>query len=117
MTVIEEVKQEVAKVEEKVAEVVAEVKKGDDRIKIEIEATEKLALTKVENEYLKAQVEIQQLSNRIQQVQEAANKARTSYNAKMEELAKKYAFDIKKFVYNSVEEVIGKLPEAVQQGK
>lgn len=100
-TVVEEVKKEVVEVVE--------------RVRVEIVDAEKLLLTKLENDFLKAQVELQQLSVRITHLQDVAKKVQTQFTEKTVELAKKYEVDLKEFFYNAVEQAFTK--NTPQQGK
>lgn len=106
-TVVEEVKQEVVKVAEEakqeVGVVVTEVKKVGSEVVVEakkltqeLSAEEKLAIREVENAYLKAQMEIQRLSQITQ-------KAQQDFTKNVENLAKKYALDSSRWVFDNVE--------------
>jgi hypothetical protein len=80
--VTDEVKQEVAKVEEK--------------IRIEISDAEKFMLTKMENEFLKAQMEVKRLTELMQNIQKA-------FPTQVEELVKKYAIEPAKYTFDAIE--------------
>jgi hypothetical protein len=99
-TVVEEVKQEVANA---AAEVKAEVVKVEERIRVELEDTEKLALVRFERSFLQAQVEVQNLQKRMEQLQEAANAASKGYTSRLQELVKKYTIDEARLVFNAIE--------------
>jgi type IV secretory pathway VirB4 component len=87
-TIVEEVKQEVVKVAEEVkAEVVKAVQ--------ELSAEEKLGIREIENEYLKAQIEI----NRLSQI---TQKAQKSFTDTVESLTKKYAVDPANWLFDNV---------------
>ena len=107
MSVIEAVETALSNVEK---EVVAEVKKVDQRTRVEISDAEKFFMSRTENDFLKAQVEIQQLSQRITHLQGVATKAQNSFVAKTEELAKKYEISLKEFVYNAVDSAFDRSP-------
>jgi|SRR5579885_2820543 hypothetical protein len=96
MSVVEEVKAEVEKV-------VEEVKKVEDRVRIDLEDGEKFVVTKLENDFLKAQVELQQIEARAKHLREVAQNVSKAYTTKLEELAKKYEISLKEFFYNAVE--------------
>lgn len=83
--VVNEVKQTVAKVKPEVA-------KGLQEISTE----EKLAIREIENEYLKAQMEI----NRLSQITQAAQKRFTST---VEALTKKYLINPAENVFDNIE--------------
>jgi hypothetical protein len=87
-TVVEAVKQEVVKVAE---EVKAEVVKAAQ----DINAEEKLVIREIENEYLKAQIEI----NRLSQITQNAQK---NFTSTVEGLAKKYAMAPAEWVFDNV---------------
>jgi hypothetical protein len=115
-TIAEEVKNVVneaaASVETKVEGVVKEIKaetvKVDDRVKVEISDAEKFFMSRTENDFLKAQLEITQLSQRITHLQEVTKKASAAYTAKAEEMAKTYGVELKDFIYNAVENAFTK---------
>lgn len=77
--------------EKPVAEVKVELKE-----RIEITAEEKLAVRELENEFLKASMEI----NRLQQI---VQNAQRQFPALIESFTKKYAVDIKKYDFNAIE--------------
>lgn len=95
-------------VEEKVEEVVEEVKKVEEVVRIDITDSEKLFVTKTENDFLKAQVEIHQLSQRISQLQEAAKTAQNAFTSKVTELEQKYSVDKTKLQFNMLEQAFTK---------
>ena len=107
-SVVEEVKQEVTKVTE-------EVKKEIERVRVDVTDAEKLFLTKLENDFLKAQVELQQLNQRMTHLQDVAKKTQEGFVAKTTELAKKYEVDLKEFFFNNIEQAFVKNPPT--QGK
>lgn len=107
MSVIEQVETKLVEAEKKAAE---EVKKVDERVRVDLEDGEKFLVTKLENDFLKAQVELQQLDGRAKQLREIAQNVSKAYTAKLEELAKKYAIDLKDFIYNAVETAFTKNP-------
>lgn len=104
MEVLEAVKNEVEKIEEKVAEVVK-------RARVDLTDTEKLLVTKIENDFLKAQVELQQLNQRMTHLQDVAKKCGEKFTAETISLAKKYAVDLKEFYFNNVEQAFMPNPE------
>jgi len=112
MEVLEAVKTEVDKIEEKavavVEEVKAEVKKVEERVRVDINDTEKLLVTRTENDFLKAQVEIQQLNARIVHLQDVAKKCGEKFTADTTALAKKYEVDLKNFYFNNIEQAFMK---------
>jgi len=91
-TVVEEVKQEIVKVAE---EVKAEVVKVVEKATQELSAEEKLVIREIENEYLKAQIEI----NRLSQI---TQKAQKSFTDTVEGLVKKYAVSSAEWVFDNV---------------
>jgi ribosome recycling factor len=99
-TVVEEVKAEATKVEGEVKAAVAEVKeevtKAVAKTTQELTAEEKLAIREIENEYLKAQIEI----NRLSTITQGAQKKFTST---VESLTKKYVVDPTEWVFDNVE--------------
>lgn len=88
-----EVKAEVVKVAE---EVKAAVIKVVDKVTQEISSEEKLAIRDVENEYLKAQLQIQTLSQTTQ-------RAQAKFTSIVEGLTKKYVVDPASWVFDNVE--------------
>jgi deoxyribodipyrimidine photolyase len=92
INVAEEVKQEVVKVAQ---EVKAEVVKVAEKITQELNAEEKLTIREIENAYLKAQIEIQRLT-------QITTKAQTDFTKMVEDLAKKYVIDPSVFVFDNV---------------
>jgi hypothetical protein len=97
---VQEVKQEVVAVAE---EVKAEVVKVEERVRVELEDAEKLALVRFEKNFLQAQVEVQQLQKRMEQLQESANAASKGYTTRLQELVKKYTVDEAKMAFNAIE--------------
>jgi len=115
--------EEVAKVEAEIksatAEVVAEAKKLEGEAETEakkvegevvakaeevmkdISAEEKLLLTKMENEFLKGQMELQRIQANVKRISEI-------YPKKVEELAVKYAIDLKTWAFDGMELVFRK---------
>jgi len=91
---------EIKKVE---GEVVAEVKKEEEKVRTEITDAEKLMLTKMENEFLKAQMEFNRLQSVLKNIQD-------TYPKKIEELAVKYSADVKDWFFDGVELVFKKKP-------
>jgi hypothetical protein len=104
-TVIEEVKNEVVAVAE---EVKAEVVKTDDRVKQEVTDGEKFTMAQMENDFLKAQIEMQQISKRMEHLQEVTKKIQTNFVAKTKEMAEAYSIDLESYIYNSVEHAFTK---------
>lgn len=86
--VVEEVKAEVTKV---VEAVVPEVKK----LVQELSAEEKLALREIENGYLKAQMEIQRLS-------QITSKAQQDFTKTVESLTTKYAVNPAEWLFDNL---------------
>jgi uncharacterized protein YpuA (DUF1002 family) len=108
-TVVEEVKNEVfAEATLEPAKVVAEVVKTDDRVKQEVTDGEKFAMAQMENDFLKAQIEMQQISKRMEHLQEVTKKIQANFVAKTAEMAEAYSIDLEKFIYNSVEHAFTK---------
>ena len=112
----EEAKTEVKKVEGEVVaeekkvegEVVAEEKKVEgevvakaEEVMKDISAEEKLLLTKMENEFLKGQMELQRIQANVKRISEI-------YPKKVEELAVKYAIDLKTWAFDGMELVFRK---------
>ena len=99
MSVIDQVEAEVKAVEGEVVKVVEEVKaevvKVAEKVVQELSAEEKLYIREVENEYLKAQMEIQRLS----QITQGAQKKFTDY---VETLTKKYVISPVEFVFDNI---------------
>ena len=84
-----EVKQEVKAVE-------AEVKKFATEARIAITAEENLVLTKLENVYLKDQMELRRLQDEVKAISE-------QYPKKVAELVKKYAINEGTHLFNAIE--------------
>lgn len=81
----------------------AEVKALEAEIKtVEISVEEKLNIRNLENEFLKANLEINNLQKRISQIQ-------SQFPAYVESLYKKYKVDVKKFNFNAITQVFEKL--------
>ena len=98
-TVVKAVEAEVTKVE---GEVVAEAKKIEAEVKAEVKkltqeltAEEKLAIRDIENAYLKAQMEIQRLSQITQ-------KAQADFTKTVEDLTKKYLISPVEYIFDNV---------------
>jgi|SRR5580658_937621 SMC interacting uncharacterized protein involved in chromosome segregation len=87
-----EVKTEAVKVE---GEVVSEVKAEVAKIIQELSAEEKLAIREVENAYLKAQIEIQRLS-------QITKEAQQKFTTLIEGFAKKYVLNTAEWVFDNV---------------
>ena len=98
--VIAAVESEVKKVEAEVVKVAEEVKaeavKIVEKVRQELTAEEKLAIREIENSYLKAQVEINRLSQQTQQAQQ-------QFTATVERLTKKYTVDPTLWLFDNVE--------------
>lgn len=86
----------VTKAEAIAEEVVAEVKKVAERIRVDINTEEKLAVRELENNFLKAQMEMTRLQGLIQQYQK-------SFTSNIEGLTKKYVINPAEFVFDSIE--------------
>jgi type IV secretory pathway VirB4 component len=91
-TVVNAVEAEVVKVAE---EVKAEVVKAVERFTQEITAEEKLVIREIENEYLKAQMEIQRLS----QITQGAQK---KFTDTVDSLVKKYAVSPAEWLFDNI---------------
>lgn len=76
--------------------------------RIEITDAEKLAVVKLENDFLKNQMELSQLVKRHEQLQENAKKLTDGFNAKVKELTTKYVVDEKYFQFNMLEQAFTK---------
>lgn len=106
--VLEAVQQEVAAIEQ-------EVKKVEERVRVDITDAEKLVVTKFENDFLRTQVELQQLSQRMTHLQEVAKKAQDGFASATTEMAKKYEVDLKEFFFHGVELAFVKNPPQANQ--
>lgn len=93
--VIEAVATEVKAVEEKVEAVVEKVEAVAEKVLQELSAEEKLAIREIEVNFLKAQAEIQRLTQITQ-------KAQTDFTAIVETLTKKYAINPAAWVFDNV---------------
>ena len=87
------------------------LKQEEERTRVDVNDSEKLSVVKVENDFLKAQVEIQQLSQRITHLQDVAKKCGEKFVTLTTDLAKKYDVDLKDFGWNNVEQAFLKVPE------
>ena len=96
-----EVKAEVVKVEAEVKAEIAKVEKAVEKVLQELTAEEKLAIREIENAYLKAQMEIQRLSQITQ-------KAQKDFTDTVEKLTKKYVVDSATWLFDNVELVFKK---------
>jgi len=103
MSVETEVKAVEAKVEAVVSEVKVEATKLVEEAKAEVKkltqeltAEEKLGIREIENTYLKAQIEIQRLSQITQNAQK-------NFTATVENLTKKYLINPAEMVFDNVE--------------
>lgn len=83
-------------VEAAVPAVVEEIKKAEVAVRVDITDAEKLVIRTVENEYLKAQMEIRRLSD-------VAVNAQRQFTSTVESLVKKYAVDPVVHVFDAVE--------------
>ena len=93
MNVVEGVKQEVVKIAE---EVKAEVVKVVEKVTQELSTEEKLAIREIETTYLKAQIQIQTLSQTTQ-------KSQADFTKIVEGMARKYVLDPSVWVFDNVE--------------
>jgi hypothetical protein len=100
VVLLNEVKAEVVKVESEVKAEVAKVEKVVEKVLQELTAEEKLAIREIENTYLKAQMEIQRLSQITQ-------KAQKDFTDTVEKLTKKYVVDAT-WLFDNVELVFKK---------
>lgn len=94
VAVEEKVVETMKTVEEKVVKVV-------EKVFQELTSEEKLAIREIENSYLKAQIEI----NRLSQV---TQKAQGDFTAKVESLTKKYVIDPATWEFNNVDLIFRK---------
>lgn len=85
-----------AKTEGEVKAVVDKAKKFATEAKIKITDAENLALTKMENEFLKAQMDFRMIQDKIKAIQEA-------YPKQIAELVKKYTIDETTHIFNAIE--------------
>lgn len=69
----------------------------------EIDGEEKYKTRDIENDFLKAQVEIRQLQDRHNQLMELVKKTQTDFPKHIEEMAKKRNISLDDYVFNSVE--------------
>lgn len=95
MSVVETVK-------EAVGEIVEEVKAVAEKLYHEIEGEEKVIVVKMENELLKAHLEIQRLQGVVSNIQK-------NYPEYIKVLAKKYAVDTTKFTFDTIELLFKKI--------
>jgi hypothetical protein len=93
---VNEVVAEVKAVEGEVVAEVAKVEKAVEKVLQELTAEEKLAIREIENAYLKAQMEIQRLSQITQ-------KAQKDFTDTVEKLTKKYAIDPAIWLFDNVD--------------
>lgn len=100
MTVVDSVEKAV---ETAVADVKSEVAKVDSRVRVDLTDAEKFVVSQLENTFLKAQVEAQQLQTRLADLDKQAQSVRQSFVNKTEELAKQYGVDLKDYIYNAME--------------
>jgi len=100
MEVVEEVKQEVQEVKQEAQvateNAIAEAVKETAKARIEVTDAEKLGLVRLENEFLKAQMEMRRLQDLIKNVQEV-------YPKQVEQLQKKYSIDPATHVYDAIQ--------------
>lgn len=101
-SVIEEVKQEATKVVEAVT---ADVEKAV----IEIKAEEKLALRDVELQWAKLQLEMRTMEKRAAEITKQLEVESAKFTSSVEQLAKTYAIDIKRYTYDAVLQVFKKI--------
>jgi hypothetical protein len=90
-----EVKAEVVKVEGEVKAEVAKVEKAAEKVLQELTAEEKLIIREIENEYLKAQMEIQRLSIITQNAQK-------KFTETVEVLVKRYAVSPTEWIFDNI---------------
>lgn len=72
--------------------------------RVDITDVEKLVITKIENDFLKAQVELQQLDRRMVHLQDVAKKCGEKFTAETAALYKKYELDSSEYGFNNVEQ-------------
>jgi hypothetical protein len=94
--VIQKVEAEVKAVETAVVNEIKKVEAAAERIIQELSAEEKLAIRELENKYLKAQMEVNRLTEIIKAVQ-------TEYTKTTEGLVKKYAISPAEWVFDNAE--------------
>jgi hypothetical protein len=92
---------EVQKVEAAVKAIEAKVVKFAEGARVEISVEEKFFVTKMENEFLKSQLEIQRLTKIVENTQK-------QYVAFLEGLTKKYAINPLTHMFNNIELVFTK---------
>ena len=91
-----EVKTEVVKVAEEVKAEVVKVEGEVKKLTQELTADEKLAIREIENAYLKAQIEI----NRLSQI---TKEAQQKFTTTVEGLAKKYVLNPVEWAFDNIE--------------
>jgi ABC-type nitrate/sulfonate/bicarbonate transport system substrate-binding protein len=85
----------VEKAKEEVVNVAEEAKAVAEKVTQELSSEEKLFIRETENTYLKAQIEV----NRLSQV---TQKAQEDFTKKVEELTRKYAVDPSLWLFDNV---------------
>ena len=90
-------------VESAVQEVKAEVAKVEERVRVDLEDGEKLALVRFEKDFLTAQVEMQNIQKRMDVLQETAKNASAGYMSRLKELVTKYTVDEAKMTFSAIE--------------
>lgn len=108
MNLQEEVKAVETKVEEVAGEVKVEATKLVEEVKTEVKkltqeltTEEKLFIRETENKYLKAQIEL----NRLSQI---AGQAQRDFSSKVEELTKRYLLNPAEYIFDNVELIFKK---------
>ena len=94
--VVAEVKTEVVKVAEEVKAEVVKVEGEVKKLTQELTADEKLAIREIENAYLKAQIEI----NRLSQI---TKEAQQKFTTTVEGIAKKYVLNPVEWAFDNIE--------------
>lgn len=93
-TIVEQVKETLSEVAQKVAaevkEAKGEVEKVVEKAVVELEAEDKLAMSQIENNFLKVQLEIHQHNAEITRLNNIAKQIQDKFKADTEALYKKY---------------------------
>ena len=106
MSVEETVVNGTKQVEEKVEDIAKEVVAAEkERVRVEIEATEKLILRDAETEFLRAQVQMRDLQTQMKEVMQKSEAASKKYSDQIEVLVKKYTIDKTKMIFDNVENI------------
>lgn len=94
-----------------------EVVKVAEKLVVELESADKLAISQIENQFLKVQLELHQHSAEINRLQNLAKEIQTKFETDTKALYKKYAVSLETHILDAVAFVFKKKNPVPEQNK